>query len=54
MTFVNKFTKDRGKYMRVSMDAKDYIKGKEVQAIKWNGREIRNGMLIELGCLGAA
>ncbi|ROW06834.1 hypothetical protein VMCG_04098 [Cytospora schulzeri] len=42
MTFVQKLTRDRGKYMRISMDAKDYIKGKEVQVVKWNGREIRN------------
>lgn len=43
MTFVQKLTREQGKYMRISMDAKDYIKGKEAQATKWNGREIRNG-----------
>lgn len=43
MTFVAKLTKERGKYIRVTMDAKDYIRGAEIKAIKWNGREIRNG-----------
>lgn len=42
-TFSDKLNEDRGTYIRISMDAKDYIDGKEVQAIKWNGREIRNG-----------
>ncbi|KUI53387.1 Protein MSP1 [Cytospora mali] len=42
MTFVKKLTKERGKYIRISLDAKEYISGKEVQAVKWNGREIRN------------
>lgn len=43
MTFVQKLTKERGKFMRISMDAKDYIRGNEVRSVKWNGREIRNG-----------
>ncbi|KAI7779314.1 Protein MSP1 [Diaporthe eres] len=42
MTFMQKLTKDRGKFMRISMDAKDYIRGNEVRSVKWNGREIRN------------
>lgn len=43
MTFMQKLTRDRGKFMRISMDAKDYIRGNEVRSVKWNGREIRNG-----------
>lgn len=43
MTFVTKLTKERGKYIRITMDAKDYIRGAEIRAVKWNGREIRNG-----------
>lgn len=31
--------------MRISMDAKDYISGNKVHVIKWNGREIGNGVL---------
>lgn len=43
MTFVHKLAKERQDYMRVSMDAKEYIRGTEIKAVKWNGREIRNG-----------
>lgn len=45
MTFMQKLTKERGKFLRISMDAKDYIKSNEVRSVKWNGREIRNGKL---------
>lgn len=45
MTFMQKLTKERGKFLRISMDAKDYIKSNEVRSVKWNGREIRNGEL---------
>ncbi|KAK6953970.1 hypothetical protein Daesc_003932 [Daldinia eschscholtzii] len=41
-TFVNKLAKERGDYMRLNIVAKDYIRGAEVRALKWNGREIRN------------
>lgn len=51
MTFMQKLTKERGKFMRISMDAKDYIRGNEVRSVKWNGREIRNGKLKQL-CYG--
>lgn len=50
MTFMQKLTKDRGKFMRISMDAKDYIRGNEVRSVKWNGREIRNGGLQKFRC----
>lgn len=50
MTFMQKLTKDRGKFMRISMDAKDYIRGNEVRSVKWNGREIRNGELQTFHC----
>ena len=42
-TFVDKLNRERGDYMRLSPDAKYYMKGKEMKAVKWNGREIRNG-----------
>jgi SpoVK/Ycf46/Vps4 family AAA+-type ATPase len=42
-TIIDKLTKDRGSSMRVSIDAKDFIKGKQMKELKWNGREIRNG-----------
>ncbi|KAI1750558.1 P-loop containing nucleoside triphosphate hydrolase protein [Xylaria castorea] len=41
-TFIDKLVKERGNYMRLSIDAKDYIRGNEMRALKWNGREIRN------------
>jgi ATP-dependent 26S proteasome regulatory subunit len=42
-TFTDKLAKERGDYMRLTMDAKDYIRGAELKALEWNGREIRNG-----------
>ena len=41
--FFDKLIKDRGDIMRILIDTKDYTNGKEVRALKWNGREIRNG-----------
>ncbi|KAI0141732.1 P-loop containing nucleoside triphosphate hydrolase protein [Xylariaceae sp. FL1272] len=41
-TFMDKLIKDRGDYMRLNIDAKDYIRGKDIQALRLNGREIRN------------
>jgi SpoVK/Ycf46/Vps4 family AAA+-type ATPase len=41
-TFVDKLARERSKDMRLHPDAKYYLKGKEVRAMKWNGREIRN------------
>src|SRR4051794_3043739 len=46
-TFINKLMKERGNTMRVSIDAKDFIKGREMRELEYNGREIRNGMHIE-------
>lgn len=31
--------------IRISVDAKDYISGNEVHAVKWNRGEIGNGVL---------
>ncbi|KAF2967481.1 hypothetical protein GQX73_g6097 [Xylaria multiplex] len=42
-TYIDKLAKDRGDCMRLNIDAKDYIRGNEVRALAWNGREIRNG-----------
>ena len=41
--FFGKLAKERGDVMRVQIDTKDYTQGQEVRAVKWNGREIRNG-----------
>ncbi|KAJ3576726.1 hypothetical protein NPX13_g3611 [Xylaria arbuscula] len=41
-TFVNKLAKERGDYMRLNVNAKEYIRGSDIRALKWNGREIRN------------
>ncbi|KAK5625866.1 hypothetical protein RRF57_001582 [Xylaria bambusicola] len=41
-TFVDKLAKERGNYMRLNINAKEYIRGREIRALKWNGREIRN------------
>lgn len=48
---MQKLTKERGKFLRISMDAKDYVRSNEVRSVKWNGREIRNGELNQL-CYG--
>jgi hypothetical protein len=42
-TFVDKLARERGDYMRLSIDAKEYLRGSAIRAVKWNGREIRNG-----------
>ncbi|KAL8859320.1 MAG: hypothetical protein Q9178_004258 [Gyalolechia marmorata] len=41
--FFDKLSKDRGDIIRVPIDTKDYTNGAEVRALRWNGREIRNG-----------
>ncbi|KAG8525529.1 uncharacterized protein KY384_009173 [Bacidia gigantensis] len=40
----DKLARDRGDIMRVPIDTKDYINGKEVKAVEWNGREITNAI----------
>jgi hypothetical protein len=42
-TFIDKLATERGDYMRLNIDAKEYLRGAEMRALKWNGREIRNG-----------
>jgi SpoVK/Ycf46/Vps4 family AAA+-type ATPase len=42
-TFIKKLDDERGHYLRLTIDAKEYIEGKAIKAVKWNGREIRNG-----------
>lgn len=42
---MQKLTRERGKYIRITTDAKEYIRGAEVRAVRWNGREIRNGKI---------
>ncbi|KAI0190854.1 P-loop containing nucleoside triphosphate hydrolase protein [Astrocystis sublimbata] len=41
-TFIDKLADERGDSMRLHIKAKDYIRGREIQELKWNGREIRN------------
>jgi hypothetical protein len=46
-TFIDKLARERGDYTRLNIDAKEYIRGSEMRAVKWNGREIRNGEQVE-------
>lgn len=42
-TFFEKLELDRESTMRILSSAKDYVQSSELQNLKWNGREIRNG-----------
>lgn len=42
-TFISKLQRDRGDTMRLNLNAQEYIEGKEIRDLEWNGREIRNG-----------
>lgn len=44
-TFMDKLARERGDYIRLNIDAKEYIRGAEMRSVQWNGREIRNGKL---------
>lgn len=44
--FFEKLEEDREATMRILQSAKDYTQSQELQDLKWNGREIRNGRLI--------
>ncbi|TLD11882.1 hypothetical protein PspLS_11309 [Pyricularia sp. CBS 133598] len=41
-TFISKLDRDRGDTMRLNLNAREYIEGKEIRDLQWNGREIRN------------
>ncbi|KAF4536434.1 ATPAse [Lasiodiplodia theobromae] len=41
-TFVDKLNQERGDYIRLHGSADEYLESKEMQALAWNGREIRN------------
>ncbi|KAH7150281.1 hypothetical protein B0J13DRAFT_549867 [Dactylonectria estremocensis] len=41
-TFIDKLAREKSDTMRLNIDAKEYIRGAEMRAVKWNGREIRN------------
>jgi len=43
-TFTDKLARDRGDYMRMNIDAKEYLASQAMRSLQWNGREIRNGM----------
>jgi len=52
-SFMEKLEKERGTSIRLAIDAKEYLaNSKEMEQVKWNGREIRNGKLslILAGC----
>jgi hypothetical protein len=49
-TFMDKLARDRGDSLRLNIDAKEYLRSSTVKAIKWNGREIRNGKSRQLQC----
>lgn len=42
-TFIDKLATERGDYMRLNIDAKEYLRGFKLRDLKWNGREIKNG-----------
>lgn len=42
-TFVDKLKEERGDYIRLHISAEEHLESKEMQALDWNGREIRNG-----------
>lgn len=43
-TFIDKLARERGETIRLTIDAKEYIESMRKQGLKWNGREIRNGL----------
>jgi hypothetical protein len=47
-TFTDKLQRERGDSIRLNIDAKEYIRGAEMRAVKWNGREIRNGEFLRV------
>lgn len=42
-TFFEKLELDRDSTMRILPSVRDYVASSELQNLKWNGREIRNG-----------
>ncbi|KAB2569776.1 ATPase family AAA domain-containing protein 3B [Lasiodiplodia theobromae] len=42
-TFVDKLKEERGDYIRLHISAEEHLESKEMRALAWNGREIRNG-----------
>lgn len=42
-TFIDRLNRERGHYIRLNMDAKEYLDSKDLKSVRWNGREIRNG-----------
>ena len=41
---MDKLARERGDYIRLNIDAKEYIRGAEMRSVEWNGREIRNAV----------
>jgi len=41
--YFEKLEQDREGKMRILQPTKDYVQSQELRALKWNGREIRNG-----------
>ncbi|KPM38461.1 hypothetical protein AK830_g8092 [Neonectria ditissima] len=44
--FFEKLEEDRETTMRITQSAKDYVQSKELRALEWNGREIRNAFQV--------
>lgn len=42
-SFFQKLEEDRETTMRITQSARDYVQSEELRALKWNGRQIRNG-----------
>lgn len=41
--FADKLKRERGDSIRLNIEAREYLQGSTLRALKWNGREIRNG-----------
>ncbi|KAK7427064.1 hypothetical protein QQZ08_006491 [Neonectria magnoliae] len=42
-TFIEELAREKSESMRLNIDANGYIRDAKMRAVKWNGREIRNG-----------
>ncbi|TLS28202.1 hypothetical protein PpBr36_00036 [Pyricularia pennisetigena] len=51
-TFISKLERDRGDTIRLNLNAQEYIEGREIRELEWNGREIRNEFESDLDAEG--
>ncbi|KAH6695531.1 hypothetical protein F5X68DRAFT_163790 [Plectosphaerella plurivora] len=40
--FAHKLTRERGDFIRLNLEAREYLSSSALRSLKWNGREIRN------------